>query len=255
MAPYHHVTASVSHLPCSLPPSQSVICLAPCHQTSQSFDLPSTTTSLHQSVICLAPCHQTSQSFDLPSTTASPHHCSTMSQHHCGTISPRHCISQSFALFPATKSVSHLPCPLPPNQSVICLAPCHQTSQSFDLPYTTASPHHHSTMSQHHCGNISPRHCISQSFALFPATKPVSHLPCPLPPNQSVICLAPCHQTSQSFDLPYTTASPHHHSTMSQHHCGTISPRHCISQSFALFPATKPVSHLPCSLPPNQSVI
>ena len=300
-------TKPVSHFPCSLSPNQSVICLAPYHQTSQSFDLPSTTASLHhriiaalqhhvtmsvshlpcplppsQSVICLAPCHQTSQSFDLPYTTASPHHCSTMSQHHCGTISPRHCISQSFALFPATKPVSHLPCPLPPSQSVICLAPCHQTSQSFDLPYTTASLQHRVTASLWHhittslhqsviclvpCHQASQsfalppatkpvshltcplplRHCISQSFALPPATKPVSHFPCSLSPNQSVICLAPCHQTSQSFDLPSTTASPHHRSP--------AAPCHHVSQSFALSPATKPVSHLPCPLPPNQSVI
>ena len=173
-----------------------------------------------------------------------------------------------------TVLVSHLPCPLPPNQSVICLAPCHQTSQSFDLPSTTASPHHR----------------VSQSFALPPATKPVSHLTCPLPPNQSVIWLAPCHQTSQSFDLPSTTASLHQSviclapchqtsqsfdlpsTTVSPHHHITVSPHHHVSQSFALPPATKPVSHLtcplplrhhitmlvshlPCPLPPNQSVI
>ena len=140
--------------------------------------------------------------------------------------------------------VSHLPCPLPPNQSVICLAPCHQTSQLFALPPTTTSPCHCITMPLHHC--------VSQSFALPPATKPVSHLPCPLPPhhrvtvlvshlpcplppNQSVICLAP------------TTTSLHHHVTTPLHHC--------VSQSFALPPATKPVSHLPCPLPLNQSVI
>ena len=107
-------------------------------------------------------------------------------------------------------------------QSVICLAPCPQASQSFALPPTTTSP----------------RHRVSQSFALPPATKPVSHLPCPLPPNQSVICLA-----------------PYYHITMSLHHRVTMSPHHCVSQSFALPPATKPVSHLPCPLPPNQSVI
>ena len=136
-------------------------------------------------------------------------------------------------------------------QSVICLAPCHQTSQSFALSPTTVSPHHCVTMSLHHCITVPPCHHVSQSFALPPATKPVSHLPCPLPPhpasphhhittlvshlpcplppNQSVICLTPCHQTSQSFALPPTTVSPRHH----------------FSQSFALPPATKPVSHLP----------
>ena len=190
--PHHRVTVSVSHLPCPLPPNQSVICLAPCHQTSQSF--------------ALSP------------TTASPHHCVTMSLHHCITVPPCHRV---------TTLVSHLPCPLPPNQSVICLAPCHQTSQSFALPPTTAS-----------CITASPRHRVSQSFALSPATKPVSHLPCPLPPSQSVICLAPCHQTSQSFALPPTTTLPHH--------CITTPPHHHV---------TALVSHLPCPLPPSQSVI
>ena len=111
-----------------------------------------------------------------------------------------------------TVSVSHLPCPLPPNQSVICLAPCHQTSQSFALPPTTVSLHPHTTASPCHRITASPHHCI---------TMLVSHLPCPLPPNQSVICLAPCHQTSQSFALP---------------------------------PATKPVNHLPCPLPPCHCI-
>ena len=144
VSPHHCITTLVSHLPCPLPPNQSVICLAPCHQTSQSFDL--------------------------PSTTASPRHHSTMSPHHC-----------------ITTLVSHLSCP------------CHQTSQSFALPRAT-KPVSHLTCP------LPPHHRISQSFALPPATKPVSHLPCPLPPNQSVIYLAPCHQTSQSFDLPSTTA-------------------------------------------------
>ena len=122
-----------------------------------------------------------------------------MPLHHCITAPPHHRV---------TVSVSHLPCPLPPNQSVICLAPCHQTSQSFALSPTTASPHHCVTMSLHHCITVPPRHRV---------TTLVSHLPCPLPPNQSVICLAPCHQTSQSFALPPTTASPHHCVTASPH--------------------------------------
>ena len=259
--PHHHVTVSVSHLPCPLPPNQSVICLAPCHQTSQSFALPPTTASLrhhittsphhrvtvlvshlpcplppNQSVICLAPCHQTSQSFALPPTTVSPHHHATASLHHRVTASLHHRV---------TVLVSHLPCPLPINQSVICLAPCHQTSQSFALPLpphhritasphhrTTASLHHHATASPHHRITVSPHHCVSQSFALPPATKPVSHLPCPLPSHHRITRV---------------TASPHH--------CITTSPCHCVSQSFALPRATKPVSHLPCPLPPNQSVI
>ena len=84
--------------------------------------------------------------------------------------------------------VSHLPCPLPSNQSVICLAPCHQTSQSFDLPSTTTSPHHHATMSPHHR-----------------ITVLVSHLPCPLPPNQSVIWLALYHCVTASLHQIFPT--------------------------------------------------
>ena len=114
----------------------------------------------------------------------------------------------------ATVLVSHLPCPLPPNQSVICLAPCHQTSQSFDLPSTTTSS------------------CDRVTVPLRDhVTVLVSHLPCPLPPNQSVICLSPCHQTSQSFDLPSTTMSLHHCITTSLHHHVTTSPCHHITAS------------------------
>ena len=195
-APLHHrVTVSVSHLPCPLPPNQSVICLAPYHHV---------TASLHHRVTA-SPCHRV-------------------------TASPRHRV---------TVLVSHLPCPLPPNQSVICLASCHQTSQSFSLPPTTKSPRHRITTPPHHR-----------------ITVLVSHLPCPLPPNQSVICLAPCHQTSQSFALPPATKPVSHlPCPLPLRHCATASPRHCVSQSFALPPATKPVSHLPCPLPPNQSVI
>ena len=147
------------------------------------------TASLCQSVICLAPCHQTSQSFALPPATKPVSHLPCpLPPHHRVTTSPHHCVSQSFALPPATKPVSHLPCPLPPNQS-------------FALPPTTVSPHH--------CATASPCHRVSQSFALS------------LPPSQSVIYLAPCHQASHSFALP---------------------------------PATKPVSHLPCPLPPCHRV-
>ena len=186
-------------------------------------------------------------------------HCVTASlRHHITAVVshlpfPCHQTSQSFALPPATKPVSHLTCPLPPHHcitvsswhcittslcvSVICLAPCHQTSQSFDLPSTTTSLHHRVIMALHHRITV----CVS-------------HLPCPLPPNQSVICLAPCHQTSQSFDLPSTTASPCHHVIVSVSHLPCplppnqsvicLAPCHQTSQSFALPPATKPVSHL-----------
>ena len=151
------------------------------------------TASLCQSVICLAPCHKTSQSFALPPAPKPVSHL-PCPYHHIT-------VSQSFALPPATKPVSHLPCPLPPNQSVICLVPYHRITASLC-----------------HCITLPPCHRV---------TTLVSHLPCPLPPNQSVICLALYHHILH----------------------------HRISQSFALPPATKPVSHLPCPLPPNQSVI
>ena len=143
-----------------------------------------------------------------------------------------------------TVSVSHLPCPLPPNQSVICLAPCHQTSQSFALPPTTTSPRHRITVLVSHLPCPLPPNqsviCLAPYHRILHhcITALVSHLPCPLPPSQSVICLAPCHQTSQSFALSPTTASPCH--------CVTASPCHRI---------TALVSHLPCPLPPSQSVI
>ena len=103
-------------------------------------------------------------------------------------------------------------------------------NREISCHHVTASLHHHITASL--CQSViclAPCHQTSQSFALPSATKPVSHLICPLPachcitalPCQAVICLAPCHQTSQSF---------------------------------ALAPATKPVSHLTCPLPPHHCI-
>ena len=137
---------------------------------------------------------------------------------------PYHCISQSFDLPPATTSVSHLTCPLPPHhQSVLALAlelelalvleielaldiehyritasvnhltcPCHHISQSFDLPTATTSSVRASTSTRDRASASArhralPYHHISQSFDLPPATASVSHLTCPLPPHQSVI--------------------------------------------------------------------
>ena len=159
----HHITVSLHHrITESL--CQSVICLAPCHQASQSFALPPATKPVSHLPCLLPPHHRITASLHHRVTTPL-HHRVTMSLHLRVTVSPRHCISQSFALPPATKPVSHLPCPLP----------------------------------LHHCVTASPHHCISQSFALPPATKPVSHFPCPLPPNQSVICLAPYHHATASL--------------------------------------------------------
>ena len=154
--------------------------------------------------------------------TASPHHRVTTSSRHRVTAVTR--ISQSFALPPATKPVSHLPCPLPPNQSVICLAPYHRV---------TASPHHR-------------------------VTALVNHLPCPLPPSQSVICLCPLPPNQSVICLAPTTASPCHRVTASPRHLISQSlpcPCHQAVSHLTLLPATKPLSHLSCPMPPNQSVI
>ena len=118
------------------------------------------------------------------------------------------------------------------NQSVICLGLCHQTSHAFALPPAT-KPVSHLTCP------LPPRHRVSQSFALPPATKPVSHLTCPLPPHHCITVLV--------SHLPCPL--PPNQSVI------CLAPCHQTSQSFALPPATKPVSHLPCPLPPNQSVI
>ena len=96
--------------------------------------------------------------------TVSPHHHATMSLCHHITTSPHHHV---------TTLVSHLPCP-----------PCHQTSQSFALP---------------------------------PATKPVSHLTCPSTTTSLHHCMR--------FPYHHVTASPHHranHITTSPHHCVTL---------------------------------
>ena len=66
-----------------------------------------------------------------------------------------HCISQSFDLPPATTSVSHLTCPLPPHhQSVLALAL--EIELALDI----------------------------ESYRISAS---VNHLTCPLPPHQSVI--------------------------------------------------------------------
>ena len=172
LALYHCVTMSVSHLPCPLPPNHSVICLAPCQQTRQSFYLP-----------------------------------------------------------PATKPDSHLTCPLP--QALLChhatTSPCHRV---------TAPLGHHVTISLCHCATASlchritgpPCHCVSQPFVLSPATKPFSYLPCPLSPNQTVIWLALYHHVTVS-PHHYITVPPHHCATTSSCYHVTVPPLHCVTFS------------------------
>ena len=143
----------------------------------------------------------------------------------------RHCVTMLVSLCLAPPQ-SVIPCLLP---NFIWLAlyyhlPCPLPKPEFALPPATK------VMTFSHCITASPcvTTSVSQSFALPPATKPVSHLPCPLPPNQSVIWLP----------LKWITTSPHHHAL---HHHITMLVSHlpCPLQNH---------SHLPCPLPPNQSV-
>ena len=262
-------STSVSHLTCPLPPHQSVIWLALYHCI---------TALLHRSVIWLALYHcitallHQSVIWLVPTTTSVSHLTCPLPPHQSVIWHTLyHCIAMSLC-YHITMLVSHLTCPMPPHQSVIWLAHCHHTSQSFDLPSTTASLHNHITIlvSLLTC----PHHHISQSFDLplpphqaviwhalyhcitmslhYHVTMLISHLTCPLP-HQSVIWLAHCHYTSQSFDLPSTTASLHYHITTLVSHL--TCPHHHISHGFDLPPAITSVSHLTCPLPPHHYVL
>ena len=107
-----------------------------------------------------------------------------------------HCISQSFDLPPATTSVSHLTCPLPPHhQSVLAL------ELELARDRASASARHRAY------------HCISQSFDLPPTTTSVSHLTCPLPPHhQSVLALVLALELVLALDIERyrITASVNH---------------------------------------------
>ena len=83
MSLHYHVTASVSHLICPLPPHQSVIWLAHYHHISQSFDLPTATISVSHLTCCLP-------------------------LHHCVTMSPCYCNASNSDKWHAHTVVSHL---------------------------------------------------------------------------------------------------------------------------------------------------
>ena len=149
-------------------------------------------------------------------------------------VLPYHCISQSFDLPPATTSVSHLTCPLPPH---------HQSELALVLA-------------------LEIELALALDIEHYGTTASVSHLTCPLPPHRSVIWLAHCHHISQSFDLPTaTTSSVRASASASTRDRTSASTRHRalsyhhISQSLDSPPVTTSVSHLTCPLPPHQSVI
>ena len=247
----YRITASVSHLTCLLPPHQSVIWLFPCHHISQSFDLPTATTSSVRASASTRdrasasarhralPYHCISQSFDLPPATTSVSHLTCpLPPHHQSELVLVLALEIELVLaldiehYHITTSVNHLTCPLPPHQSVIWLAHCHHISQSFDLPTATTSSVRASTSTRDRA-SASTRHrallyhCISQSFDLTPATISVSHLTCPLPPHhQSELALA----LALEIELALALDIEHYRITTS-------------------------VSHLTCPLPPHQSVI
>ena len=173
--------------------------MLPYHRISQSFDLP---LPPHQSVIWLAHCpphHQSELALALVLDIEHYHITASVSHLTC----PLHHISQSFDLPTATTSVNHLTCPLPLYH---CIATLLHWSIIWIVPTYPLPPHH--------CNTALPHRSV---IWLAPATISVSHLTCPLPQHQSVIWLSHCHHTSQSFDLPSTTALLHHHITTLPH--------------------------------------
>ena len=133
--------------------------------------------------------------------------------------------SSKYALnlkFPATKPVSHLPCPP-------------ATKPIFPTTFT-ALPHHRMTFFPphllHHCVTTLVSHltCPLPPHHIYYVTTLVSHLTCPLPPHH-IYCITalPHPHISQSFDL--SPATPPH---LLYHHVKTL------------------VSHLTCPLPPHH---
>ena len=168
---------------------QSVIWLAPCHHISQSFDLPTATTS---SVSASArhralPYHHISQSFDLPPATTSVSHLTCpLPPHHQSelVLEIELVLALDIEHYHITASVSHLTCPLPPHQSVIWLAHCHTSVSHLTCPLP---PHHQSELV------LEIELVLALDIEHYHITASVSHLTCPLPPHQSVIWLAHCH--------------------------------------------------------------
>ena len=84
---------------------------------------------------------------------------------------PYHYISQSFDLPPATTSVSHLTCPLPPHhQSVLVLVLELELELALALELA-----------------LEIELALELDIELYRITASVNHLTCPLPPHQSVI--------------------------------------------------------------------
>ena len=255
-------TTSVSHLTCPLPPHQSVSASASArarasasardrasasarhralwyHCISQSFDLPPATTSVSHLTCPLPPHQSVSASARARGNTSTRARASTSARDRASASARHrallyHCISQSFDLPPATTSVSHLTCPLPPHQSVSASASARARASASARDRASASARHRALW----------YHCISQSFDLPPATTSVSHLTCPLPPHQSVSASASARARASASARDRASASTRHRALW----------YHCISQSFDLPPATTSVSHLTCPLPPHQSV-
>ena len=147
---------------------------------------------LYQSVIWLAPCHHISQSFDLPTTTTSVSHLTCPLPPHYQSelvLEIELALALDIECYRITASVSHLTCPLPPHQSVIWLAHCHHISQSFDLPSTTTLPHWSVIW-------LAPT-TTSVNHLTCPHHQSGSHLTCPLPPHNYVL-ITPCSSSSSS---------------------------------------------------------
>ena len=141
---------------------------------------------------------------------------------------PYHCISQSFDLPPATISVSHLTCPLPPH---------HQSELALELELVLVLETELALVLE-----IELVLALEIELVLvldiedYSTTASVSHLTCPLPPHQSHL----------TCPLP-----PHHQSELVL----VLAIEMELALDIERYHITASVNHLTCPLPPHQSVI
>ena len=176
--PYHRISqsfdlppanTSVSHLTCPLPPHhQSGLALVLEIELVLALDIEhySITASVSH-LTC--PLQHISQSFDLPTATTSSVRASARDRASISTrhrVLPYHHISQSFDLPPATTSVSHLTCPLPPH---------HQSELALEIELVLALyiEHYHITASVSHLTCPLPPHQSSHLTCPLPPDQSV----------------------------------------------------------------------------------
>ena len=217
---HYHITTSVSHLTCPLPPHQSshLTCPLPSHHQSELELVLELVLALEielvlaldieyyriSPVIRLAPYHHISQSFDLPTATTSSVRASNSARDRASASTrhralPYHCISQSFDLPPATTSVQSFDLPTAITSSVRARASAIASASTRDRASASARHRALPHQSSHLTCPLPPHRQSGLALALeielvlaldiehYYITALVSHLTCPLPPHQSVI--------------------------------------------------------------------